>query len=281
MDNYTPETPTSKVCTKCGIDKPLECYSKQKAGKYGRTARCKDCRNKYRREILRKRPHVKAQEREYHERTRARRNELARKRYAENPDHFRKKRKRYYHENRELELERYRKWREENPEKSRQSVQSWFDRNPDYKREYAKRYRKQNREYLNEYRRQWAREHPLRERAKWARRWAQRKNAKGIHTGDDIRAMLTAQEYTCGYCDCDISDEYHIDHIRPLSRGGRNDPPNLLATCPSCNMSKGDKTLEEWGLVITDKTILSNIDVVLEQWIDDHADDNGNLRLFD
>src|SRR4051812_36373431 len=35
--------PTSRVCTKCGLDKPLPDFSKAPRGKYGHKASCKEC----------------------------------------------------------------------------------------------------------------------------------------------------------------------------------------------------------------------------------------------
>lgn len=40
----------SKVCTTCKVEKPLEYYHKEKAGKYGRSSKCKSCKNKSRKE---------------------------------------------------------------------------------------------------------------------------------------------------------------------------------------------------------------------------------------
>lgn len=40
----------SKVCTKCGTEKPLEDFNNQKAGKYGKRATCRECQNKENRE---------------------------------------------------------------------------------------------------------------------------------------------------------------------------------------------------------------------------------------
>ena len=37
-----------------------------------------------------------------------------------------------------------------------------------------------------------------------------------------------------------------IDHVVPLSRGGKHEIENLLPACRSCNSSKGAKLLEEW-----------------------------------
>ena len=35
---------------------------------------------------------------------------------------------------------------------------------------------------------------------------------------------------------------FHIEHIIPRSRGGSNEVDNLAHACPSCNLSKSDRT---------------------------------------
>lgn len=62
----------------------------------------------------------------------------------------------------------------------------------------------------------------------------------------DIGKILCLQDMRCAYCGQAISDSYHIDHKDPVSRGGTNDPSNLQATCPKCNMAKGAMTDEEF-----------------------------------
>lgn len=37
------------------------------------------------------------------------------------------------------------------------------------------------------------------------------------------------------------------DHVIPLSRGGRNEPDNLVLCCRACNEMKGDRTPAEWA----------------------------------
>lgn len=49
----------------------------------------------------------------------------------------------------------------------------------------------------------------------------------------------------CAYCET-TDGPFHIDHIRPRSLGGSDDPENLTVACATCNLSKRDKTLEEW-----------------------------------
>lgn len=57
----------------------------------------------------------------------------------------------------------------------------------------------------------------------------------------DIQALLTSQRFRCWWCGALVSDDYHVDHRVPLSRGGTNDVGNLCITCPSCNLHKSDK----------------------------------------
>jgi 5-methylcytosine-specific restriction endonuclease McrA len=70
--------------------------------------------------------------------------------------------------------------------------------------------------------------------------------ADGSHSSQDVRDLYEASAGKCAYCGEDVGDNYHVDHIHPLSRGGSNGPENLAIACPGCNLSKGDKTLQEW-----------------------------------
>lgn len=40
------------------------------------------------------------------------------------------------------------------------------------------------------------------------------------------------------------------DHVVPLALGGGNDPSNLVPACWACNASKGQKTVEEYRLIV-------------------------------
>lgn len=59
-------------------------------------------------------------------------------------------------------------------------------------------------------------------------------------------AVFERDQDTCQYCGI-TGVEMHIDHVQPFSRGGSNDIENLKLACAPCNISKRDKTLEEWG----------------------------------
>lgn len=50
----------------------------------------------------------------------------------------------------------------------------------------------------------------------------------------------------CVYCE-DTEGPFHLDHVMPVSKGGEDTTGNLVVACQPCNMSKGAKTLKQWG----------------------------------
>jgi len=56
--------------------------------------------------------------------------------------------------------------------------------------------------------------------------------------------QTNTNEYKCHYCDCRIPlSKTTIDHVIPISKGGRNEISNLVISCLSCNVKKGNKIL--------------------------------------
>jgi len=49
--------------------------------------------------------------------------------------------------------------------------------------------------------------------------------------------------YECAYCGS--KKQLTIDHIIPKSRGGKNTWNNLISSCLTCNLKKGDRTPDE------------------------------------
>lgn len=60
----------------------------------------------------------------------------------------------------------------------------------------------------------------------------------------------------CHYCTIKMSrrgNEIHratIDHIRPKSTGGTNEPSNLILCCRACNEAKGNMGLKRWDKIL-------------------------------
>ncbi len=93
--------------------------------------------------------------------------------------------------------------------------------------------------------REWAKRNPEHKAALTRNRRARLKDAEGRHTADDVRLLLHVQDGCCAMCGADVTVERHVDHIVPISKGGRNDILNLQILCPSCNMRKSDKMPED------------------------------------
>lgn len=73
----------------------------------------------------------------------------------------------------------------------------------------------------------------------------ERKRALELTWPQRRAAVIERDGLVCTYCDAE-TDDPHIDHIFPLSRGGSNDFSNLTVSCPACNIRKGARTPEEW-----------------------------------
>ncbi len=70
--------------------------------------------------------------------------------------------------------------------------------------------------------------------------------APGELTAQDILQMVEDQCGLCAYCEATLEEDWEIDHMLPLSRGGSNDWSNIAAVCESCNRRKHTRTVEEF-----------------------------------
>ena len=50
----------------------------------------------------------------------------------------------------------------------------------------------------------------------------------------------------CAYCGDRVYRSMNMEHIEPLSRGGADEPENIVPACLTCNVSKGELFLLEW-----------------------------------
>jgi len=55
----------------------------------------------------------------------------------------------------------------------------------------------------------------------------------------------------CAYCGTSIClKTFHIDHIKPKSKGGTYKYDNLNPSCGGCNLSKSNRLLDEWRIFL-------------------------------
>lgn len=182
------------------------------------------------------RPCVKLDKKESHERNREKDNARVAKWHQDHPEKRReewerrkadpdkvelgrKRAREYYHkpENTERIKGRARKKYWDNPEAARQEKRQYRVLHPDTVKRIAK---------VNKHR---------------------RRSAHGSFTAEDIKLQFKVQKGRCWWCSKKIKGIYHVDHVIPLSRGGTNDPSNLVISCPKCNLSKNNKLPHEWN----------------------------------
>jgi 5-methylcytosine-specific restriction endonuclease McrA len=61
--------------------------------------------------------------------------------------------------------------------------------------------------------------------------------------------VFLRDNHTCQYCLHKFSDKkLTIDHVIPLSKGGRHEWTNVVTACSRCNNLKGDKSPERVGM---------------------------------
>lgn len=56
--------------------------------------------------------------------------------------------------------------------------------------------------------------------------------------------VLVRDRFACRYCGRKAPDvELAVDHVKPVARGGADDPSNLVTSCRDCNAGKGDTVI--------------------------------------
>lgn len=143
--------------------------------------------------------------------------------------------------------EKSRTWRANNRQKASEIAKRLYQKHKEKKSEYAKRYRAENHLKTKERNQRYARENKGRMIEKQRRRVERERNAEGAHTKRDIERQYQSQRGRCYYCECDLGNGYHTDHIIPLVRGGSDSMENIVLACAPCNQSKGTKLPHEWA----------------------------------
>lgn len=102
-------------------------------------------------------------------------------------------------------------------------------------------YYRAQREVINARQRAYRRQNPARTRTYKDQR---RRNAVGSISEKDWASVLRQYRGCCAYCQTD--GPMTMDHVIPLSRGGRHTVGNVVPACGSCNSSKFNRLLVEW-----------------------------------
>ena len=141
---------------------------------------------------------------------------------------------------RRLCVQRAVEWQKSNPDKANARARRWYHKNKG-KANLATRRWQNNPERVRRVGRAWAhRPDSLnKRRIQNQKRRARLFGSDATFSIQDWQATLERQLGKCGICGLSVA--LTIDHIIPLSKGGKHEPANVQALCRPCNSRKGNK----------------------------------------
>jgi 5-methylcytosine-specific restriction endonuclease McrA len=126
--------------------------------------------------------------------------------------------------NREKTRERNARWREQNPERRRETQRLWYAADPTKKLASVKRWQDANKDKVY---------------ANVRRRQARKAAAPTVKFS--VEALAARMAYFGDRCWMCGGPFQHIDHVKPLNKGGAHMLANLRPACAPCNLKKGDR----------------------------------------
>lgn len=145
--------------------------------------------------------------------------------------------KAYYQTNKDRLKAANQRWAENNREASRAIKKKWADANPDKQRLAIAAWNSNNSERASDNRKRWNYENAALKNTYTVNR---RHKLIGNLSKGIVKTLMEKQNGLCACCGAPLV-EYHIDHIRPVSKGGTNTDDNVQLLTPTCNMRKSDK----------------------------------------
>ena len=134
--------------------------------------------------------------------------------------------KNYYVNNLEVVKQRQKNYRINNKDKLNVINQNWRDN---------------NRDRIARTSSAWAKNNVEKRRGYWQRYHSQKVSNAFEISNSEIEKLYKSDCFYCG-----TSENITLDHVIPLSRGGKHSVGNIVPACGRCNSSKGSKTIIEW-----------------------------------
>ena len=127
--------------------------------------------------------------------------------------------------------------------------------NPEKVKAWQAKWREKSTEKIREYQQRYQTKYPEKRRI-ISHNYRARKNSNGGKLSKDVAyKLLMLQHSKCAICKKNLKKTgFHLDHVVPLARGGKNIDANIQLTCPKCNTSKGSKDpimfMQEMGYLL-------------------------------
>ena len=144
------------------------------------------------------------------------------------------------------------KWRAANPEKSRAAGAAWHKANHDRDRANASAWKAANKDKILAYNAAnidkiraasvaWSAANPEKLKIYTQNRRALKRAAGGKLSHGLSERLFKLQRGLCPCCNQPLGDDFHLDHIMPLSLGGSNTDQNMQLLRQRCNNQKHAK----------------------------------------
>ena len=208
-----------KICTKCNINKNLDCFNKDKGGHGGYCAQCKDCRKKYRRKNSK---HIKEYNEEYRKNNPEKFKELKKEYLDKFGDREKQKRREYHYANKKEQNKKSREWKKNNRDKIREYKKYRYNNDIQYKLSEVLRSRVHS--ALNGKKKVGSANRDLGCSTKELIKHIEEKFYPHPKTGE----MMTWKNWK--------HDGWHIDHIKPLSSFDLTNRDQFLQACSFTNL---------------------------------------------
>lgn len=248
--NGEPQLPHSSshetfTCSMCGLEKTADEFPKDKKRNNGIGSNCHECRKvvnaKYRKKHHDK---ILAKQREHRrlhpEYNRSAYNKWRIANLERAREQARKSTKKYYWKNQEQRKEYSRQYAKTNPDKVKQTRQNWkrnhLEAYREGERRRSKRWRANHPEREKEVTAKYKRSHPQTSKIAW-QNWRARKKKNG-GTFKTKEWIELCEKYDNKCVKCGERKKLTVDHVIPVSLGGRNDISNIQPLCAKCNREK-------------------------------------------
>lgn len=137
--------------------------------------------------------------------------------------------------------------RSQHPERVKQSNKASYARHKDSYNEQKRHWYAENREAALAQKAEYYKANALDIQLKVHQRRLKVEAAGELCSKEELAQKLKEQDYSCFYCSVALDQRNaSIDHKLPVSRGGTNEPSNLVWACLTCNKHKNAMTAEEF-----------------------------------
>lgn len=141
-----------KKCSKCGIEKEVICFNKNKSKKSGYNSSCKECEKIHKAEYRKNnRNKLKEKQKIYRENNPEIIKQYGQKYYQENKDILALENAEYYQENKKVILIRVKKYEKEHKEEIKEKSKIYREEHKDELKEKSKIYREEHKKEINIY----------------------------------------------------------------------------------------------------------------------------------